>query len=179
MSAIARRAFDRERRIVTSANAVRTRRGPLTELAASRECQWRPSVAELRHRDIDERFRARFGEVDTVAAAPASGGPCNDAHGPCRTLCLVERRLGYDYRTHAGILRQYARFADDRGDRVVRTATVTEWASAAVSRHQAAPEGCTSCTPSRLWMHAEDAPPRAPAKGLLRPSFQSAPRRRT
>ena len=85
----------------------------------------------------------------------------------------LKRRLGYDYRTHAGILRQYARFADDRGDRVVRTATVTEWASAAVSRHQAA-GGCTSCTPSRCGCMPR-MPPRAPAKGLLRPSFQSAP----
>ena len=50
----------------------------------------------------------------------------------------LKRRLGYDYRTHAAILRRYARFADGRGDSVVRTTTVTEWASVAVSRHQAA-----------------------------------------
>ena len=48
----------------------------------------------------------------------------------------LKRRLGYDYRTHAAILRRYARFADGRGDSVVRTTTVTEWASAAVSRHR-------------------------------------------
>ena len=75
----------------------------------------------------------------------------------------LKRRLGYDYRTHAGILRQYARFADDRGDHVVKTATVTEWASAAVSRHQAA-RRLHFVHAFAVWMHAEDArhelPPR-------------------
>ena len=86
----------------------------------------------------------------------------------------LKRRLGYDYRTHAGILRQYARFADDRGDRVVRTATVTEWASAAVSRHQAA-RRLHFVHAFAVWMHAEDARHELPPRDFFGPHSNQRP----
>ena len=86
----------------------------------------------------------------------------------------LKRRLGYDYRTHAGILRQYARFADDRGDSVVRTATVTEWASAAVSRHQAA-RRLHFVHAFAVWMRAEDARHEVPPRGLFGPHSNQRP----
>ena len=86
----------------------------------------------------------------------------------------LKRRLGYDYRTHAGILRRYARFADGRGDSVVRTATVTEWASAAVSRHQAA-RRLHFVHAFAVWMRAEDARHEVPPRSLFGPHSNQRP----
>ena len=86
----------------------------------------------------------------------------------------LKRKLGYDYRTHAGILRRYARFADGRGDSVVRTATVTEWASAAVSRHQAA-RRLHFVHAFAVWMRAEDARHEVPPRNLFGPHSNQRP----
>ena len=86
----------------------------------------------------------------------------------------LKRRLGYDYRTHAAILRRYARFADGRGDSVVRTTTVTEWASAAVSRHQAA-RRLHFVHAFAVWMRAEDARHEVPPRNLFGPHSNQRP----
>ena len=60
------------------------------------------------------------------------------------------------------------RLADGRGDSVVRTTTVTEWASAAVSRHQAA-RRLHFVHAFAVWMRAEDARHEVPPRNLFGP----------
>ena len=46
------------------------------------------------------------------------------------------RSLGYKYRLQDGLLRNFARFAEPRGDLVVRSQTALDWAAEAPSANQ-------------------------------------------
>jgi len=77
----------------------------------------------------------------------------------------VRQTLGFELRDTARNLRHFARFADERGDRHVRTSTSLEWAAAGSSPHTRHVRLRCVVQLARF-LHAEDSgheiPPRAP-----------------
>lgn len=78
----------------------------------------------------------------------------------------LRRALGFKYRVQASLLRSYARFAEERGDEVVRILTVTDWAGQACSIAQRRNRLLTVRRLAKE-LHAEDTRHEIPPAGLF------------
>lgn len=95
--------------------------------------------------------------------------------GDVERFVAMKRKLGYRFTRDASLLRSFARFAETRRDRFIRSATAVEWASTARSQpervrrlHAAHALAC--------WLYAEDTRHEAPPRDALGHQTRRRPR---
>ena len=87
----------------------------------------------------------------------------------------MKQKLGYRFTTQASILRNFARFAADRNETLIRSETVLEWASAASSQPRSVKKLHTVHSFARC-LHAEDERHEVPPRDAFGPdSFRRPP----
>ena len=86
----------------------------------------------------------------------------------------MKQKLGYRFKTHATILGNFARFAADRNETLIRSETVLEWASAASSQPRSVKKLHTVHAFAR-WLHAEDERHEVPPRDAFGPDSSRRP----
>lgn len=79
----------------------------------------------------------------------------------------MKRKVGYRFTRGALTLRGFARFAEDRGERFVRSATAIEWASASTGPQSERVRNLYALRLFAGWLHAEDARHEVPPRHAL------------
>ena len=80
----------------------------------------------------------------------------------------IKQKVGYRFTENARLLRSFARFAAQRNETLVRSATVLEWASASASQPERAKRMHKVDALAR-WLHAEDARHEVPPRDAYGP----------
>ena len=93
----------------------------------------------LRHRSID--MSAYYAKVDValLRSSPSHGRGCIHDHRRRPAILALRRGAGFVLSNAEYLLRSFARFAADRQERHIRTATVIDWASRAPSSRNGTP----------------------------------------
>ena len=86
--------------------------------------------------------------------------------GDVERFVAMKRKLGYRFTRDASLLRSFARFAEARNERFIRSATAVEWASTtrAQSERVRRLHGVHALA---CWLHAEDTRHEAPPRDAL------------
>ncbi len=87
----------------------------------------------------------------------------------------MKQKLGYRFKTDAGMLASLARFAADENEAFIRSETVLKWASEAAS-HRGRVNRLHSAHKFARWLHAEDARHEVPHKDALGHRSRSRPK---
>lgn len=86
----------------------------------------------------------------------------------------MKQKLGYRFKTQALTLENFARFAAERNETLIRSETVLEWASAAPSQPRSVKKLHTVHAFSR-WLHAEDERHEVPPRDAFGPDSSGRP----